>query len=89
MPSRVISGIVRAVDPPLPILIISGGWPSALISVLALGLPLKAAYFPSRFHQYFKPSKHQIMAWSSPLDFTSTTNLGKVCFVISGTVKFL
>ena len=89
MPSRVISGIVRAVDPPLPILIISGGWPSALISVLALGLPLKAAYFPSRFHQYFKPSKHQIMAWSSPLDFTSTTNLGKVCFVISGTVSFL
>jgi len=40
---------------PHPIIVIPEFWPSALIPILKLRLPLAGAYFPSGLHHHFSP----------------------------------
>ena len=51
----IIVGRLCFVASPLPFVIIAGGWPSALIRLLALDLPIQSAYFPTQLHKYFNP----------------------------------
>ena len=53
-PPPVVRELLRLVQPPHPFVVIAQGWPSVLVSILGLGLPLKAAFFSTCFHQYFK-----------------------------------
>ncbi len=64
--SGIIAGRLRVVPPPLPFVIVTGGWLSALIALLALNLPVQSAYFPARLHKYIKPSKCEVTLWKTP-----------------------
>jgi len=68
--SGIIAGRLRVVASPLPFVIVAGGWPSALIALLALNLPVQSAYFPARFHKYIKTSKCEVMLWKTPSTFS-------------------
>ena len=51
---RTVRGKLKTIRAPRAILVIAEGWPSCLISILALKLPLVGAYFPRRHHHHFK-----------------------------------
>ncbi len=87
--SGIIAGRLRIVPPPLPFVIVAGGWPSALIALLALNLPVQSAYFPTRLHKYIKPSKCQVTLQKTPSTFSYDNVLGGVIFVVSGTSAFI
>jgi hypothetical protein len=77
------------VTPPDKFVVASGSWPSSLISAIALGLPLQAAYFPNKFHTYFNCSKAHVTKWDSVVDFWGcAANVG-VVYLLSGGVQFL
>jgi hypothetical protein len=88
-PSGIIVGRLRGVVPPLPFVIVSGGWPSALIALLALNLPVQSAYFPSKLHKYIKSSKCEVSLWKTPSTFSYDNVSGEVIFVVSGTSEFI
>ena len=88
-PSGIIDGKLRDVVPPLPFVIVSGGWPSALIALLALNLPVQSAYFPSKLHKYMKSSKCEVSLWKTPSTFSYDNVSGEVTFVVSGTSEFI
>ena len=53
-PPMVVRERLRVVRPPHPFVVVTQGWPSVLVTILGMGLPLRGAFFPPRFHQYFK-----------------------------------
>ena len=53
-PPMVVRELLRVVRPPHPFVVITQGWPSVLVPILGLGLPLKAAFFPPCLHEYLK-----------------------------------
>ena len=67
-------------------MVIAEKWPSCLISILALKLPLSGAYFPRKYHHHFKlPSNARFDQWKvegQPIK-------GDNNFVISGSVAFI
>ena len=60
-----VSAVLHAVAPPGGFVVVAKDWPSSLISVLGLRLPLVAAYFPKQFHHYFNLPKK----WCYAMDF--------------------
>ncbi len=85
---RLISGVVRGLAVAFPFIVVAGGWPSALLAILSLGLPLVSAYFPSRFHRYFKP-KGGVTAWSTPSALNTTSLPAGVGLLASGSARFI
>jgi hypothetical protein len=63
-------------------------WPSVLISVLALDLPLVTAYFPAQFHWYFK-SRDNVMMWQLPSSFKAAVMPVGVAVLLSRSIDFL
>jgi len=86
--SLCVSRELRGVTPPFPVLVLAERWPSALISVLALDLPIVAAYFPVRFHWYFKP-RNKFMTWHATSLFTAALVPAGVGLLLSGSLGFL
>ncbi len=70
-------------------MVVAQSWPSSLISVLALDLPLLASYFPIKLHEYFKFSKHRVAQWFSTRDFCALMQEGNAVYLLSGTSEFL
>jgi len=64
-------------------------WPSSHISVLALSLPVTAAYFPTKFHKYFKCNGNSGPAWSSTRDFRRGSADHDTIYLMSGSTDFL
>ncbi len=87
--SEIIVGWLCVVASPLLFVIIAGGWPRALIALLALDLPVRSAYFPARFHRYIKPSKRAVTIWKTPSTFSGDNASEEVIFVVSGTPAFI
>jgi hypothetical protein len=84
-----ITSVLCAVTPPDKFVVVSSGWPSSLILVIALGLPLQAAYFPNKFHAYFNCSKAHVTKWDSVVNFwVCAANVG-VIYLLSGDIQFL
>ena len=48
--SGIIIGRLCVEDSPLLFVIIAGGWPNALIALLALDLPVQSVYFQAKLH---------------------------------------
>ena len=51
---KTVRGELKPIRAPRAIIVIAEGWPSCLISILTLKLPLVGAYFPRRHHHHFK-----------------------------------
>ena len=50
---RIVRASLVLVRPPHPFVVVSQIWPSALIPILSLNLPLSGAFFPAKYHGYF------------------------------------
>jgi hypothetical protein len=85
---RLISGVVRGLAVSFLLIVVAGGWPSALLAILSLGLPLVGAYFPSRFHCYFKP-KGGVTSWFTPSALNTTSLPAGVGLLVSGSKRFI
>ena len=85
---RLISGIVRGLAASFPFIVVAGGWPSALLAILSLGLPLVGAYFPPRFHRYFKPMGG-VTSWFTPSVLNTTRLPVGVGLLVSGSKRFI
>ena len=83
-----ISGVVRGLAVSFPLIVVAGGWPSALLAILSLGLPLVGAYFPSRFHRYFKP-KGGVTSRFTPSALNTTSLPAGVGLLVSGSERFI
>ena len=57
--------------------------------MLALDLPILGAYFPTKFHQYFKVAGGSGPIWSSTRDFRGPEGPPNVIYLIGGSVDFL
>lgn len=82
-----INGVLSAVVPPEPLIIIAQGWPSFLIPALAMDLPIAGAFFPASFHCYFDKTKSGDLTWYEPDDFKPSQYKGIV--LASGSMEFL
>ena len=65
-----------------------GGWSSALMAIISLGLPLVGAYFPPQFHRYFKP-KSGVTEWFPPSALKTTRLPEGVGLLVSGSKQFI
>ncbi len=80
---RLISGVIRGLAALFPFVVVAGGWPSALMAIISLGLPLVGAYFPPQFHRYFKP-KGGVTSWLTPSVLKTTRLPEGVGLLVSG-----
>jgi hypothetical protein len=64
------------------------GWPSELIAVLLLNLPLLGTYFPTKFHQYFKP-RGEVTLWFVPSDVNHSSFPEGTGLLVSGSASFI
>ena len=81
--------VLRILTPPTPCVFVAGDWPGSLILLLALNLPIQGAFFPTKSHKYFKPSKYQVTSWCSVADFHGLGEETCSIFLSSGRVTFL
>jgi hypothetical protein len=84
-----ISLVLPAVFPPFDFVVVAQDWPGSLVSILALKLPLRAAYFPLKLHSYFNPPKKGVTQWHSPLDFQAHEQRALSVYLLSGDSAFL
>ena len=85
---RLISGVVRGLDAPFPFIVVAGGWPSALLAILSLGLPLVGAYFPPPFHRHFKP-KGGVTSWFTTYALDTTRLSAGLGLLVSRSERFI
>jgi hypothetical protein len=83
-----ISGDVRGLEASFPFIVVAGAWPSALLAILSLSLPLVGAYFPPRFHRYFKP-KGGVTSWFTPSELNTPRLPAGVGLLVSGSERFI
>lgn len=84
-----IDGTLLRVVPPEPLVIIAQGWPSFLISALAMGLPIAGAFFPASLHRYFNKTKSGELTWYDLDDFKPSEYKDNGILVASGSMDFL
>ena len=84
----IIEGVLRRINSPPKLVIIAAQWPSWLVALSALELPIQEAYFPAAYHSYFKP-KNPNYAWKSPLDVLRAPFDDEAIYLVSGAVQFV
>eukprot|EP00984_Skeletonema_dohrnii_P009298 scaffold3548_cov79-Skeletonema_dohrnii-CCMP3373.AAC.5 len=87
MVSSIVNGVLGKVAPPAPLVFVSQGWPSFLLSAMAMNLPIAGAYFPRSLHRYFDKTKSGNSTWYTPLDFQKSPTDG--ILVVTGTLSFI
>ena len=84
----ILAGILRRVVVNHSFVVIAAQWPGWMVTLIALDLPIKGAYFPTAYHRYFK-SKASVCTWNSPVDLLHATADNNVIYLVSGTVQFI
>ena len=82
-----MSGVLHPVRSPGPLVIISQGWPSALVAAQAQGLGVAGAFFPERYHELFKLNGSQ--SWHPVTPPRRILPPDGSIFVLSGDLPFL
>ena len=85
---RSIAGRLQRINPSCTFVVIAANWPSWLVSLIALGLPVQGAFFPARYHCYFK-SKNPLSLWMPTLDLFQALVDCSAVYLVSGTVSFV
>ena len=83
-----IEGNVQRISAGCLVVVIAENWPSWLVMVIALGIPMQAAYFSPAYHCYFKP-KNEISPWMSVKDLVGTTVDPSLTYLVSGSLNFV
>ena len=68
--------------------VVAAQWPSWLVTLRALDLPVHDTYFPEAHHCYFK-AKDSVCQWKTPLDLYSSPLDTTAIYLISGTSQFV
>jgi hypothetical protein len=68
--------------------IIAAQWPSWLVALSALDIPIQEAYFPAVYHSYFKP-KNLNYTWKTPLDVLRAPIDDDAIYLVLGAVQFV
>ena len=84
-----ISSVLCQVRAPGGFIVVVEVWPSSLISVLDLSLPLWAAYFSVKLHGYFNSSKAKFDQWFTPREFCGLVRDNRAIYLLSGSADFL
>ncbi len=84
-----ISSILRWVRAPGGFIVVAEAWPSSLILVLDLSLPLWAAYFSVMLLGYFNSSKAKVDQWLSPREFCGPVRNNRAIYLLSGSADFI
>ena len=87
--STLLSSVLRPVVPPGGFVVVAHHWPSSLISILALDLPLVAAFFPVTLHKYFNLPKNGVIQWQCCMDFHAPFQDTTIIYMLSGPSDFL
>ena len=86
----IIKGVIDQVVLPRPLTVVAQGWPSCLVTALAMDLPLAGVFFPEKFHAYFPKSKPGFASWNTLLDLEQhTCGSYESIHMISGTIEFI
>ena len=84
----ILVGVLHRVVVKHTIVVITAQWPSWMVTLIALDLPIQAAYFPKVHRRYFK-SKTSICIWDSPAEVILATANKNFIYLVSGTVQFV
>ncbi len=84
-----ISSVLCRVRAPGGFIVVPEAWPSSLIAVLDLSLPLWAAYFSVKLHGYFNSSKCKVDQWFAPQEFCGPVHNDRAIYLLSGSADFL
>jgi hypothetical protein len=75
---------------PASFVVVAGGWPGSLISLLTLALPVQEAFLPARYHKYFKPSRYCVSPWHHSIEFVGPKAChGGAIYIVLGKPDFL
>ena len=90
-PPTVVRERLRVVRPPHPFVVVTQGWPSVLVTILGMGLPLRGAFFPPWFHQYFKNplNKSGIKLFYTNIQFPPVFNRKSFITLVAGSPVFV
>ena len=90
-PPTVMRELLRVVRPPHPFLVVTQGWPSVLVTILGMGFSLRGAFFPPRFHQYFKNplNKSGIKLFYTNIQFPPVFNRKSFITLVAGSPVFV
>ena len=83
-----IEGVLRRVATPRKMVVIAAQWPSWLVTLIALDIPIQEAYFPANYHCYFK-SKNSVYKWKTPLDLLHASIDKEAIYIVSGTAQYV
>jgi len=83
-----IEGELRRVSITHKCVVVAAQWPSWLVTLRALDLPVHDAYFPKAHHCYFK-AKDSVCQWKTPIDLYSSPRDTMAIYLISGTSQFV
>ena len=50
---KVVQEMMRVVQPPHPFVVVTQGWPSVLVTILGMGLPLGGGFLPPALSSIF------------------------------------
>ncbi len=77
--------------PSHPLVVVSQGWPNVLISVMAQGILLAGAYFPTKWIKFFRSMENNnFMLPMHPLANLERTSLDQdVVYVVVGNTSFV
>ena len=87
-PGAILVGVLRWVVVKHTFVVIAAHWPSWLVTLIALDLPIQGAYFPKVHRRYFK-SKTSVCLWDSPAEVILATANKNIIYLVSGTVPFI
>jgi hypothetical protein len=83
-----IEGVLRQVATPRKMVVILSQWPSWLVTLIALDIPIQEAYFPANYHCYFK-TKNSVYKWKTPLDLLHALFDKEAIYLVSEAVQFV
>ena len=83
--------MLRVLQPPHPFVVVTQGWPSVLVTILGMGLPLRGAVFPPRFHEYFKNplNKSGIKLVYTNIQFSPVSHRKSFITLVAGSPAFV
>ena len=84
-----ISSVLRRVRAPVGFIVVAEAWPSSLISVLDLSLPVWAAYCSVKLHGYFNSSKAKGAQWFTPWEFCGPVRNNRAIYLLPCLADFL
>ena len=83
-----IAGVLRRVTITHNLVVVAAHWPSWLVPVIGLELPLQDAFFSSSYHRCFK-AKHLVCKWKTPRDLFDHSMDPSPIYLVSGTLSFV